>query len=137
MDYDETIYEELSNNQELHEILANLSRAVERGEGYSDCRKKLIKFILDYNSSEYHDGFTCQDIGDLLGNLGSQRYNVPDKFNSLIPPNIFQYARQQVNAAKSNLAITIKSEALRQYKHNDGREGFVFAYDKETVDKLL
>jgi len=28
-------------------------------------------------------------------------------------------------------------EALRQYKHNHGRGGFVFAYDKYTVDAIF
>ena len=28
-------------------------------------------------------------------------------------------------------------EALRQYKHNHGRGGFVFAYDKYTIDCIF
>lgn len=29
------------------------------------------------------------------------------------------------------------SKAVRQYKHNDGSEGFVIAYDKEETEKLV
>tara|TARA_R110000751_G_scaffold67956_1_gene138455 strand:+ start:2106 stop:2588 length:483 start_codon:yes stop_codon:yes gene_type:complete len=29
------------------------------------------------------------------------------------------------------------SEALRQYRHNDGSDGFVFGYDKEMTDRYV
>lgn len=29
------------------------------------------------------------------------------------------------------------SKAIRQYKHNDGSDGFIVAYDKEIVDVIV
>lgn len=31
----------------------------------------------------------------------------------------------------------IEAGALRQYRHNDGSEGFIFAYDKATTDRIF
>lgn len=35
------------------------------------------------------------------------------------------------------IPVNWKEQALRQYRHNDGSEGFVFAYDSKVLDRLL